>query len=73
MPLLPMGTTRLERGYAMTIELPVQYLIYDCHGLPQCGCDVIECQLWCEVEEYFEDEEALERLHDGYARIEEVA
>lgn len=48
------------------------YKIYDTFGAPQCGCEVIEFESWHEVEEYFEGEDACERLHEGYAYIEEV-
>lgn len=57
----------------MTVEKTVRYIIRDNHGAPQCGCDVIECEYWDEVEEYFcYDDDALERLDHGYASIEHV-
>jgi hypothetical protein len=48
------------------------YKIHDCYGAPQCGWDVIECKFWYEVEEYFDDEAAMERLNMGYASIEYI-
>ena len=48
------------------------YKIEDNHGLPMCGCDTIICDTWEEVEEYFEDEDAMTRLAEGYARIVEL-
>ena len=54
-----------QRGLTM-------YEIHDCHWLPQCGCDIIRCEEWYEVEEYFEDADAMERLEQGYAIVKEV-
>lgn len=48
------------------------YQIQDCYGMPQCGCDFITCDTWMEVEEYFEDDAAMERLRMGYAIIKEL-
>ena len=49
------------------------YEIHDCHWLPQCGCDVVVCDTWQEVEAYFEDDDAMERLRMGYARVVDAA
>lgn len=48
------------------------YEIHDCYGAPQCGCDIITCETWGEVEEYFEDADAMERLETGYAIIKKL-
>ena len=48
------------------------YQIQDSHGVPQCGCEFIDCETWEEVEAYFEDSEAMERLEMGYATIVEL-
>ena len=45
------------------------YEIHDCYGMPQAGCDIITCDFWWEVEEYFEVDAAMERLRMGYASI----
>lgn len=50
----------------------VAYEIHDSYGCPQCGVWVEYCETWFEVEEYFEDEDAEARLHEGYAIIVEV-
>lgn len=48
------------------------YEIHDTFGAPQCGCWVEYCSDWSEVEAYFEDADAAERLAEGYAAIVEV-
>ena len=48
------------------------YEIHDSYGMPQCGCDIIVCDSFLEVEEYFEDDAAMERLRMGYATIKEL-
>lgn len=48
------------------------YEIHDSYGMPQAGCDIISCDDWHEVEAYFEDDAAMERLRMGYATIKEV-
>lgn len=50
-------------------EGKIMYEIHDSYGAPQCGCDIIVCDGWGAVEEYFEDGEAMERLEMGYAVI----
>ena len=48
------------------------YEIHDSYGAPQCGVWVEYCEDWHEVESYFEDDSAMERLRMGYATIKEV-
>lgn len=48
------------------------YEIRDSYGCPQCGYDVITCETWEDVEAYFEDAGAAERLADCYATIVEL-
>lgn len=48
------------------------YRIINTHGIPQCGCEVIEVETWDEISEYFDDEFNLEMLEDGYAWVDEV-
>ena len=46
--------------------------IYDTHGLPQCGCEVLTFDTWYEMEFYLDDNpDLMQRLLDGYARLEE--
>lgn len=47
----------------------VAYEIHDCYGVPQCGCWITYCADWSEVESYFEDADAMERLEMGYATV----
>lgn len=48
------------------------YKIEDTFGLPMCGIEITICDTWGDVEAYFEDEDAMARLSDGYARIIEL-
>lgn len=48
------------------------YKIEDTYGLPMCGCETIICDTWGEVEAYFEDEDAMTRLSEGYAWVVEL-
>lgn len=48
------------------------YEIRDTYGLPQCGCEAVACETWEDVEAYFENEDAYERLQEGYASIQEI-
>lgn len=50
----------------------IMYKIEDNHGLPMCGYETIICNTWEDVETYFEDEDAMARLDEGYARIIEI-
>lgn len=55
----------MTKGYAM-------FEIHDSYGIPQCGCEIIKCETWEDVEEYFNNDEALKRLAWGYATIVEL-
>lgn len=50
----------------------VAYEIHDSFGCPQCGVWIEYCETWSEVEAYFEDDDAMERLEMGYAIVKEV-
>ena len=43
----------------------VQYITYDTYGVPQCGCDI---QFHTD-DDFMGDDEFMERVKDGYARI----
>lgn len=46
------------------------YRVYNNHGLPFCGCDVIDFTDWYDVQDYCMEHE--NELNDGYITIEEV-
>ena len=48
------------------------YEIRDTYGAPFCGYEAVACETWEDVEAYFEDEDAYERLQEGYVSIEEL-
>ena len=48
------------------------YKIEDTFGLPMCGIETTICDTWDDVEAYFDDEDALERLYEGYALVIEL-
>lgn len=48
------------------------YKIEDTFGLPMCGVEATLCDTWDEVESYFEDEDAMVRLSEGYAWVIEL-
>lgn len=50
----------------------LMYKIEDTFGAPQCGLETTTCDTWDEVEAYFEDEDAMDRLSEGYARVIEL-
>lgn len=48
----------------------MKYEIHDSHGLPQCGCEVIQFETWGELEEYLDaNPEVMERIEEMYATI----
>lgn len=55
----------MTKGYTM-------FEIHDSYGVPQCGYEVTKYETWEDVEEYFANDEALERLALGYAIIIEL-
>lgn len=48
------------------------FKIEDTFDVPQCGIETTICDTWGEVEAYFEDEDAMDRLSRGYARVIEL-
>lgn len=49
------------------------YEIHDCHGLPQCGCEITKLDTWGDVEEYLEaNPDVVERIDGMYAVIVEA-
>lgn len=46
------------------------YRVYNNHGIPQCGCEVIDFEDFDEMQDYCM--ERVEEMNEGYITVEEV-
>lgn len=48
------------------------YKLFNTHGAPQCGCEILEFEEWYEVDQYIdENPDIILAIAEGYAWIEE--